>query len=49
LLDKFLLQAISDALDERLAEVAVEKALVRIRSGQETRLNRKSLIERELS
>ena len=48
-LDMVLLQAISDALDERLAEDAIEKALPRIRTGDETRLSRKSLIERELS
>ncbi len=48
-LDTVLLQAISEALDERLAEDAIEKALARIRAGDETRLSRKSLIERELS
>ncbi len=44
-----MLQAISEALDERLTEAAIEKALARIRSGDETRLSRKSLVERELS
>ncbi len=48
-LDTVLLQAISEALDERLTEAAIEKALARIRSGDETRLSRKSLVERELS
>ncbi len=48
-LDTILLQAMSEALDERLVEVAIEKALARIRAGDETRLSRKSLVERELS
>lgn len=48
-LDTILLQAMSEALDERLIEVAIEKALARIRAGDETRLSRKSLVERELS
>jgi site-specific DNA recombinase len=48
-LDTIVLQAMSEALDERLTEVAIEKALARIRAGDETRLSRKSLVERELS
>jgi site-specific DNA recombinase len=48
-LDNVLLQALSDILDERVAEAAVVEALRRLRLGEETRLDRRAAIERELS
>jgi hypothetical protein len=48
-LDQVLLQAISDVLDKKIAEAAVEEALRRLRSGEEVRMNRRFAIERELS
>jgi len=44
-----VLTAISEALEEDMLEKAVEKALQRLRSGQEHRLDRRLAIERELS
>ncbi len=49
LTDQVVLKAIADALDERMLAVAVEKALERLRAGQEAKLDRRSAIERELS
>jgi hypothetical protein len=48
-IDKALLWAISEALDERILELAVEKALQQLRSGDTDRLTRRQAIERELS
>ena len=48
-LDQVVLKAISDALDQRLLEAAVEKALETLRLGQDERLTRQKAIERELS
>ena len=48
-LDKVLLQAIHEVLNERLLEVAVEKALQQLRLGQDESLDRKTAIGRELS
>jgi hypothetical protein len=48
-LDQVLLQAIADALDERILTQAVEKALERLRNGQDRLLNERTTIERELS
>jgi site-specific DNA recombinase len=48
-LDHAILQAINDVLDERILEAAVERALERLRSGQERHLDRRTAIERELS
>lgn len=48
-LDKILLQAINDVLNEKLLEVAVEKALQQLRSGQDECLDRRMRIKRELS
>jgi len=47
-LDQVVLQAIADALDERILARAVEKALERLRSGQDRLLDRRAAIEREL-
>ena len=44
-----LIDALSEALDEQVIEVAVEKALARLRAGREQHLDRRTQIERELS
>lgn len=44
-----MLRAINEVLDERIVETAVEKALERLRGGQERHLDRRTAIERELS
>ena len=44
-MDKVVLKAISDVLDQRLLEAAVERALETLRSGQDERLNRRKVIE----
>jgi site-specific DNA recombinase len=49
LLDQVVLKALSDLLDEKVLEEAVERALEKLRSGQDQRLNRQRAIERELS
>ncbi len=49
ILDGAVLHAINDVLDERTIEAAVDKALERLRSGQERDLDRRGQIERELS
>ena len=49
LLDQVVLKALSDVLDEKLLEEAVERALEKLRSGQDQRLSHQSTIERELS
>ena len=48
-LDQVVLQAIADALDERILARAVEKALERLRGGQDRLQDRRAAIERELS
>jgi len=48
-LDDALMLAIADALDERVLDEAVAAALARLRAGQETHLDRRTQIERELS
>ncbi|MGZ8422638.1 MAG: zinc ribbon domain-containing protein [Nitrospira sp.] len=48
-LDKVLLQSISDILDQKIMEAAVESALAKIRSGEQHLLDRRTAIERELS
>lgn len=48
-LDQVVLQAIADALDERILARAVEKALQRLRGGQDRFQDRRAAIERELS
>ena len=49
MLDQVVLRAVSDVLDQRLFEAAVEKALETLRLGQDERLTRQKAIERELS
>ena len=49
LLDQAVLQALADVLDERVVEAAIDRALERLRAGQETDLDRRTVIERELS
>jgi hypothetical protein len=48
-LDHAVLSAIVQALDDPIIETAVAKALTRLRSGQETRPDCRTQIERELS
>ena len=48
MLDPLVLKALSDVLDEKLLEEAVERALENLRSGQDQRLSRQAPIEREL-
>ena len=48
-IDQALLRAIGDALDERILELAIEKALLQLRTGDTDRLTRRQSIERELS
>ena len=48
-LDKVLLQSISDILDYKIMEAAVETALAKLRSGEQDLLDRRTAIERELS
>jgi hypothetical protein len=49
LIDKALLEAIGEALDQRILELAVEKALIQLRAGDIARPTRRQNIERELS
>jgi hypothetical protein len=49
LLDHALLTALNGALDERIAEIAVDKELARLRAGQAEHLDRRTQVERELS
>jgi len=48
-IDKALIRAIGEALDERIMELAIEKALFQLRAGDTQRLSRQHAIERELS
>ena len=48
-IDKALLRAIGEALDERILELAIAKALQQLRAGDSDRLTRRQAIERELS
>jgi hypothetical protein len=49
LLDHTVLQAIHEVLDERIVDTAIDKAVARLRAGQERHLDRRTAIERELS
>lgn len=49
ILDQAVLQAVSEALDDRIIEAAVDRALRRLREGREGHLDRRTAIERELS
>jgi site-specific DNA recombinase len=49
LLDRAVLAGINHVLDERMLELAVDKELARLRSGQMAQLNRHAQITRELS
>jgi recombinase-like zinc beta ribbon protein len=49
LLDRAVLAGINRVLDERVLELAVEKELARLRSGQMQQLDRRTQITRELS
>ena len=49
MLDQVMLKAIEEVLSEQMLKVAVEKALVRLREGQDSMLDRRTAIERELS
>lgn len=48
-LDQIVLKALSDVLDEKLLEEAVERALEKLRSGQAQQQCRQAPLERELS
>lgn len=48
-LEYAVLDAMSEALDEHLVAAAIERALVQLREGQETEVDRRAAIERELS
>ena len=48
-IDKPLLQALGEALDERILSLAVERALSQLHAGDAERLKRRQTIERELS
>src|SRR5262249_34857156 len=48
-LDQVLLAAIAEVLDARLLEEAMQRAVQRLRAGQERHLDRRTQIERELS
>ncbi len=48
-LDQAVLQALDALLDERLVEAAVARALTELRAKQETQLERRATIERELA
>jgi site-specific DNA recombinase len=49
LLDKVLLRSLANVLQEKVLDVAIEDALFKIRSQQDTQLDRRTQIERELS
>jgi site-specific DNA recombinase len=49
MLDQVVLKALSEVLDERLLEAAVQRALETLKSGQDERLTRERAVERELS
>ena len=49
ILDQAILSVISNILDQRAVELAVEEALERLRSGQVSQLDRQASVERELS
>ncbi|RPH78997.1 MAG: hypothetical protein EHM80_08940 [Nitrospiraceae bacterium] len=48
-LDQVVLKGLSNVLDEKLLEEAVERALEKLRSGQDQRQTRQAFIEKELS
>ena len=47
-IDKALLGAIGEALDERILDLAIEKALLQLQAGDSDRMTRREAIEREL-
>ena len=47
-LDQVVLKALSDVLDDRLLEQAIDTALNKIRAGSDHRLDRETVIKREL-
>lgn len=49
LLDKVLLRSLAEVLHEKVLDHAIEHALIQIRSQHDTRLDRRTQIERELS
>ncbi len=49
ILEAAVLDAMSEALDEHLVAAAIERAVGRLREGQETEVDRRAAIERELS
>lgn len=49
LLDKVLLRSLANVLQEKVLDMAIEDALIQIRSQQDTQLDRRTQIERELS
>jgi site-specific DNA recombinase len=49
LLDQAVLGSVSEVLDERIMDAAVDRALERLRTGHEKHLDRKTQVERELS
>ena len=49
LLDKVLLRSLANVLQEKVLDVAIEDALIQIRSQHDTQLDRRTQIERELS
>lgn len=49
MLDKVLLKALADVLHEKVVDQAIEQALLHIRSGQNTQIDRQAQIQRELS
>jgi site-specific DNA recombinase len=48
-LDRLVLDALAQALDDRVIEAALDRALQHFRGRQDTRLDRRTAIERELS
>ena len=48
-LDRALLGSITEVLDTRLLDLAIDEALARLRSGREKHLGRRTQVERELS
>jgi site-specific DNA recombinase len=49
ILEQAVLDAMAEALDEHLVAAAIERAVGRLREGQETEVDRRASIEREIS
>jgi recombinase-like zinc beta ribbon protein len=49
LLDQAVIQSLVEILDEHVVGAAIDRALARLRAGQETHLDRRTAIERDLS